>query len=90
MKFIIFFLITFGMKIWTEKLFHQCASHVLNDLGIQDTVLMWLTSYLTKRAPVVKVNGAKSDTMKLDCGVPQGLVLGLFCSTSTQHHSGSL
>ena len=44
--------------------------------SIRDTVLDWFRSYLTNRAQVVLINGMKSKSRELKCGVPEGSVLG--------------
>jgi len=46
-----------------------------SEFGVTDTSLDWLRSYLVGRAQFVKM-GHQSDTVPLDVGVPQGLVLG--------------
>jgi hypothetical protein len=62
-----------------DTVHHTHLLYILKDLWIQDTLLMWFTSYLTNRAQIVKVKGAKSDATELDCDVPQG------SSLSAQH-----
>ena len=47
-----------------------------NLLGITGLALEWFRSYLSQRKQQVVINGAKSDVKHLDCGVPQGSVLG--------------
>ena len=47
-----------------------------NRLGIGGTALDWFQSYLTNRKCQVILNGTKSHNTLLDCGVPQGSVLG--------------
>ncbi|CAB3989706.1 Hypothetical predicted protein, partial [Paramuricea clavata] len=44
--------------------------------GIRGRVLDWLTSYLTSRKLFIRVEGTDSLLSDLDCGVPQGSVLG--------------
>ena len=44
--------------------------------GIRGRVLDWLTSYLTSRKQFIRVEGTDSLLSDLDCGVPQGSVLG--------------
>lgn len=44
--------------------------------GIRGNVLKWFKSYLSDRSQYVALDGGSSDCAKLDCGVPQGSVLG--------------
>ena len=45
-------------------------------IGITGTALKWCQSYLTDRSQSVVINGVRSDSAALTCGVPQGSVLG--------------
>ena len=44
--------------------------------GIVDTALQWISSYLSDRTVFILSNGSRSATVQLNCGVPQGSVLG--------------
>ena len=44
-------------------------------IGLGDTALNWFGSYLSQRQQSVLINGVKSKTVPLSCGVPQGSVL---------------
>ena len=44
--------------------------------GIKGKVLSWMRSYLIDRSQFVKVPGATSSKSQIQCGVPQGSVLG--------------
>ena len=44
--------------------------------GINGKALRWFKSYLSDRCFRVKVNGASSSSQLLECGVPQGSILG--------------
>ena len=44
--------------------------------GIQDLALRWFDSYLSNRCQTVLVGSSFSDKSSLNCGVPQGSVLG--------------
>ena len=37
---------------------------------------MWFKSYLTKRTQIVAINGVNANELTINCGVPQGSVLG--------------
>ena len=45
-------------------------------IGLRDTALNWFRSYLSQRQQSVLINGVKSKTVPLSCGVPQRSVLG--------------
>ncbi len=44
--------------------------------GVRKVALKWFTSYLSDRSQSVKVNTSVSNSTNLECGVPQGSVLG--------------
>lgn len=46
------------------------------NFGLHDTVLKWITSYLTDRHQSVRCHDVTSSCHILSCGVPQGSVLG--------------
>jgi len=46
------------------------------EVGLQDTALQWLRSYLTDRKQAVYINNSVSSEVSLATGVPQGSVLG--------------
>ena len=55
---------------------YSCLLHTLQQLGIEGTAWQWFNSYLKGRSQTIRINGVKSDPAMLDCGVPQGSVLG--------------
>ncbi len=59
---------TVSHKILLHRLEHRC--------GITGGVLSWIKSYLSDRRQVVKINDDTSKIFDLNCGVPQGSVLG--------------
>ena len=48
----------------------------LINIYVKCTALNWFSSYLSQRQQSVLINGVKSKTVPLSCGVPQGSVLG--------------
>ena len=48
----------------------------LQQMGIPDHVLQWISSYLTCRSQKVVVNGAAFQSMPVLSGIKQGSVLG--------------
>ena len=56
---------------------HSVLLSVLDQrFGIHDDALTWMDSYITGRSQIVKINSSQSRTHHLNCGVPQGSVLG--------------
>ena len=55
---------------------HDTLANILQSSGISGTVLNWLTSYLSNRHQIIKINSSSSEPRALTCGVPQGSVLG--------------
>ncbi|XP_046566282.1 piggyBac transposable element-derived protein 3-like [Haliotis rubra] len=47
-----------------------------DDFGVQGSALNWFSSYLSQRSQCVYIDGQFSDSVHLNCGVPQGSVLG--------------
>ena len=59
-----------------DKVWHEGLISKLKFLGIKDTLLKWLESYLSNRFQRVVVEGTNSNWEKVNAGVPQGSVLG--------------
>jgi len=55
---------------------HSILLNKLKHYGIRGTCLKWLNSYLSNRTQYVKINKTKSIIQEINCGVPQGSVLG--------------
>jgi len=51
-------------------------SRLQKTFGVTGTALTWFSSYLTDRFQTVAVNKIQSVPARLECGVPQGSVLG--------------
>jgi hypothetical protein len=81
-------LLQLDLSVTFDTVDHTRLQHRLDDLRIHDTVSMWFTPYLTKRTQVIKVNEQRLMPRNWTAVFPRDLSSGLFCSTSTQHHSG--
>ena len=69
-----------GVFIDFRKAFDTVDHSILLDklyyYGIRGVAHTWISSYLTDRQQFVEFNGARSSTLKVNCGVPQGSNLG--------------
>ena len=72
--------ITIGVFIDLKKAFdtidHKILLNKLEIYGIRGVVLNWLKSYLSDRKQFVKFNDSDSDELTIQCGIPQGSILG--------------
>ena len=59
-----------------DSVWHEGLVYKLGTMGIRGKLLSWFTSYLSDRKQKVVVNGDISDAKLMECGVPQGSVLG--------------
>ena len=48
----------------------------LENIGIRGIPLKWLTNYLSDLSQIVLYNNVYSDIATINCGVPQGTILG--------------
>lgn len=55
---------------------HAILLDKLSAVGVTDSSVSWFRSYLTSRGQFVEVNGTRSSTDSITCGVPQGSILG--------------
>ena len=55
---------------------HDILLSKMSLYGFEDSALFWIKSYLTSRSQSVFIEGCLSDPLLLDCGVPQGSILG--------------
>ena len=69
-----------GVFIDLEKAFdtvnHKILLDKLSHYGISGSALAWFTSYLNNRYQRVSLDGNLSDYRQIECGVPQGSILG--------------
>ena len=56
---------------------HRILLAKLNHYGICGVSIDWLKSYLSNRNQYASINGFDSGLTTINCGVPQGFVLGL-------------
>ena len=59
-----------------DKVWHNGLIAKLNQIGVNDTFLHTIRSYINGRKQIVVVDGIKSDTLEIKAGVPQGSRLG--------------
>ena len=59
-----------------DKVPHRRLMYKLKRLGISDTVLCWVESFITGRTQQVNLRGKLSKSVNVLSGVPQGSVLG--------------
>ena len=55
---------------------HEILLHKLKSFGLDDTVLTWVSSYLTNREQKCYVNGKLSSSRRISYRVPQGSIIG--------------
>ena len=69
-----------GVFIDLKKAFdtvdHKILLKKLYNYGIRGNVHRWFSSYLSGRTQYVTINNNKSKTLEIQCGVPQGSILG--------------
>ena len=71
------FLVLFDLSAAFDTIDHQILFHILEHLlGITDSALAVMKSYLDGRKQCVQIEGVISEFAELACGVPQGSVLG--------------
>jgi hypothetical protein len=59
-----------------DTLEHATLLRRLTSIGLADSALMWMTSYLSNRYQSVRVGSSQSSAVPVTTGVPQGSVLG--------------
>ena len=69
-------LIFFDLKKAFDSVPHLPLLNKLKEIGVNQHILQWITSYLYERKQNVVVDGASSVPVPVLSGVPQGSVLG--------------
>ena len=71
---------TLGIFIDLKKAFDTCDKSILlaklNHYGFRGTVNCWFHSYLSNRQQYTIINETSSSMREMNCGVPQGSILG--------------
>jgi hypothetical protein len=71
---------TLGIFLDLKKAFdtvdHKILLRKMKHYGFKGTTNKWFENYLTNRTQYVAINDSESSTRTVDCGVPQGSVLG--------------
>lgn len=55
---------------------HELLLDKLYIYGLRGKIYMWIETFLSERSQIVEIQGYRSDKQNIDCGVPQGSVLG--------------
>ena len=55
---------------------YQILLRKIQSVGASTSALTWFNSYLTNRYQVVRIHSSVSDSLAVECGVPQGSILG--------------
>jgi len=55
---------------------HQILLRKIQSVGASTSALKWFNSYLTNRYQIVRIHSSVSDPLPVECGVPQGSILG--------------
>jgi len=55
---------------------HSILCKKLEHCGLRGNIKNWLVNYLTNRQQFVQIGKSRSNLCKIECGVPQGSILG--------------
>ena len=79
-------LVLLGLSAAFNTMDHQLLLSDFSDCGVEGTALSLLESYLENREQCVAIGESRSEPTTLQCGVPQGSVLGPLLSRFTLVH----
>lgn len=68
-----------------DTISHRALVDILKFIGLSDSAVALLNSYLSGRAQVVRLCGMTSDPLEITSGVPQGSILGPLLFTIYTH-----
>ena len=69
-------LFSISLRHLTVSIVHGILLKKLNYYGIRGNTLNWFRSYMSERKQFVVIHGKNSKHLPIDCGVPQGSILG--------------
>ena len=55
---------------------HTLLLKTLENVGIRGKPLLFISSYLSNRTQSVRLGSTYSETLNVECGIPQGTLLG--------------
>ena len=55
---------------------HRIAINLLSNMNLSEETLFWIRDYLSDGKQITRVNNVDSDVHDINCGVPQGSILG--------------
>ena len=61
-----------------DTVHYRILLHKIYAYGIRGVLLKWFESYLTDKSQYVIYDGVRSETKVVECGIPQGSILGPF------------
>ena len=59
-----------------DRVWHRGQLHKLAGIGCSESIVQWISSYLSNRKQRVVLNGKNSELAPVLAGVPQGSILG--------------
>ena len=69
-------MVMLDLKKAFDSIVHKILLDKMHLIGIRGTAHKWFKSYLSSRSQYVYMNGVRSEYAAVECGIPQGSVLG--------------